>query len=249
MTLFLGLSLLLLALFVGMLAQLFRNAPHPSAPAVAALEELARRLGGSLRWDSPYEVLVTGRARLGPVEVRAWLERDVPPPVDQAALSVVLLVDRPLALQGRTARVQREGLTGWTLGLGPQRACRSLLALGVDEVVVSAVRVEARVARVEDALQLLDVYTTEQMVERMRLLADAIGARPVPAPKVTATERTAQASPAASTCPYCRTPVDDDPEECPACATLHHGECLREHGRCTVHGCRGRPSPRVQERA
>jgi TM2 domain-containing membrane protein YozV len=45
------------------------------------------------------------------------------------------------------------------------------------------------------------------------------------------------------TCAYCRAPFDADEEvvACPACGTVHHGDCLRENGGCTVFGCSEAP--------
>jgi hypothetical protein len=42
-------------------------------------------------------------------------------------------------------------------------------------------------------------------------------------------------------CPYCHDDITTRPaEECPHCGTLHHAECLREHGGCVVLACQGR---------
>lgn len=210
------------------------------------LGELARRLDGELRWDSPYEAQIVGRQ----VELRAWLDPDMPLPANEPALRVALLLDPPLDLgrRAKVIRLQRGTLDGVTLGRGAQPAIDELLR-DVDEVLVSAGRLEARAARVEQALATVrEPAAVLRLLRQLEALARRLAEQRRPAPRVTATERSARDS-KASTCPYCRTPVEDDPEECPACATLHHGECLREHGRCTVLGCRGRPGPRVQERA
>jgi TM2 domain-containing membrane protein YozV len=45
-----------------------------------------------------------------------------------------------------------------------------------------------------------------------------------------------------STCPYCRTELDDQPLECPGCGTPHHPECYEENGGCTVFGCSSAPA-------
>lgn len=51
------------------------------------------------------------------------------------------------------------------------------------------------------------------------------------------------ASPLRATCPYCRTPFEEDDEivACPGCATQHHADCLKENGGCTVFGCSHAP--------
>lgn len=216
----------------------------------AALEELARRLDGRLRWDSPYEAVLVGRAGPHTVELRAWLDPDMPLPAFEPALRVALLLELPLDLgrRAKVIRLQRGTLDGVTLARGAQPAIDELLQ-DADEVLVSAGRLEARAARVEQALAALrDPRAVARLVRQLETLARLLGQQPRPAPRVSATERSAPAT-SATTCPYCRTPVDDDPDECPVCATPHHAECLREHGRCTVLGCRGRPRPRVQERA
>jgi len=212
-----------------------------------ALADLSRRLDGALRWDSPYEAVLVGRSGPRQVELRAWLDPDMPLPANEPALRVSLLLDPPVDLgrRARVIRLQRGTLDGITLSRGVQPAIDELLR-DVDEVLVSAGRLEARAARVEQALAALqEPATVSRLLRQLETLARLLAEHHQrPALRVGVTERSA-----ASTCPYCRTPVDDDPEECPACATLHHAECLREHGRCTVLGCRGRPAPRVQERA
>lgn len=52
-------------------------------------------------------------------------------------------------------------------------------------------------------------------------------------------------------CPYCRTPIDADPQSqkiCEGCATPHHPECFAENGGCTLFGCKFAPpdEPKLQ---
>ncbi len=46
---------------------------------------------------------------------------------------------------------------------------------------------------------------------------------------------------AGSTCPYCKDRLQPRESEgvirCPSCDSLHHTDCWREHGGCSVHGC------------
>ncbi|MGC8863033.1 MAG: RING finger protein [Armatimonadota bacterium] len=44
-----------------------------------------------------------------------------------------------------------------------------------------------------------------------------------------------------TSCPYCLGPMADAVETvtCPRCGTVHHAECWRDNGRCSVHGCDG----------
>ncbi|MEZ0231055.1 MAG: hypothetical protein ACAI25_20740 [Planctomycetota bacterium] len=39
-------------------------------------------------------------------------------------------------------------------------------------------------------------------------------------------------------CPYCHADVKGAAWECPGCGTVHHEDCARENGSCTVLGCR-----------
>jgi len=52
-----------------------------------------------------------------------------------------------------------------------------------------------------------------------------------------------------ATCPYCRAAFEPEDEvvTCPACGTVHHGDCLRDNGGCTVFGCSQAPveEPRI----
>lgn len=58
---------------------------------------------------------------------------------------------------------------------------------------------------------------------------------------------------AASRCPFCRDVLRGGAAwDCPACRTVHHAECAREAGGCTVHGCeqaRARPGRTPLEKA
>ena len=45
-----------------------------------------------------------------------------------------------------------------------------------------------------------------------------------------------------SVCPYCRSPFDGPPFECPGCGAPHHAECFEENGGCTVFGCTAAPA-------
>jgi TM2 domain-containing membrane protein YozV len=51
---------------------------------------------------------------------------------------------------------------------------------------------------------------------------------------------------AAATCPYCRTPIEEDSDPpkvfCQGCGTPHHGECFEENGGCTIFGCSAAPA-------
>jgi hypothetical protein len=192
-------------------------------------------------WPSPFEASVSGAAGDARLELRAWLDPRTPPPAGTPGFGLALLPARPLALTGRVLRV-RGRAPAVTLPAAARSLVERLHADGLDEVVLTAGRVEARLDSADHAVDRLAAPALARLVERLQRLASALGERP----RITALGETT-----ATTCPYCRTPVEDDPLECPACATVHHGECLREHGRCTVLGCRGRPGPalRVQERA
>lgn len=43
----------------------------------------------------------------------------------------------------------------------------------------------------------------------------------------------------ATLCPYCRSPIESRRRTiaCPSCGTLHHRQCWRNHGTCSVFGC------------
>jgi TM2 domain-containing membrane protein YozV len=45
-------------------------------------------------------------------------------------------------------------------------------------------------------------------------------------------------------CPYCRTPIDDEAnrQDCSGCGTPHHADCYAENGGCTVFGCAQAPA-------
>ena len=45
-----------------------------------------------------------------------------------------------------------------------------------------------------------------------------------------------------SSCPYCRSELDEQALECPGCGTPHHPECFEENGGCTVFGCSAAPA-------
>jgi TM2 domain-containing membrane protein YozV len=50
---------------------------------------------------------------------------------------------------------------------------------------------------------------------------------------------------AAAVCPYCRGPIEADPEQqkvCDGCGTPHHFDCYEENGGCTVFGCSAAPA-------
>lgn len=54
----------------------------------------------------------------------------------------------------------------------------------------------------------------------------------------------------AQVCPFCRDAIDaaaQDAVACEGCATLHHGECWAENGRCTVRGCEQVRAERVPD--
>lgn len=42
-------------------------------------------------------------------------------------------------------------------------------------------------------------------------------------------------------CPYCLSPVgaDEDKVRCPKCGVVHHADCWRTNGSCSVYGCDG----------
>lgn len=42
-------------------------------------------------------------------------------------------------------------------------------------------------------------------------------------------------------CPYCLSPIDENAEvvRCPVCGVVHHAECWRANGKCSVYGCDG----------
>jgi hypothetical protein len=49
----------------------------------------------------------------------------------------------------------------------------------------------------------------------------------------------------AALCPYCRGPVEGEPESqkiCEGCGTPHHQDCFQENGGCTVFGCSFAPA-------
>jgi pyruvate/2-oxoglutarate dehydrogenase complex dihydrolipoamide acyltransferase (E2) component len=50
------------------------------------------------------------------------------------------------------------------------------------------------------------------------------------------------------TCPYCRFPLKEGSpiQECSYCHTVHHGDCWRENGGCSVGGCTGAPTQVTQ---
>src|SRR5271167_2864936 len=50
---------------------------------------------------------------------------------------------------------------------------------------------------------------------------------------------------AAAVCPYCRGPIEADPQQqkvCEGCGTPHHLDCYEENGGCTVFGCSAAPA-------
>jgi hypothetical protein len=232
---------------VGLLAWIewMRSGPKapPPAPApeltAALLGELAARVAGQVTWPSPYEAHVAGALGEVGVELRAWLDPGTPLPAGEPGFALALLPPRPLNLSGRVLRLRtRDGVI--TLPAPARPLVHALHGAGFDEVVLTAGRVEVRLDRADHVVDQLDGPSLERLLVKLQRLTAALGERP---------RVTIAAAVTAPTCPYCRTPVEDDPDPCPTCATLHHGECLREHGRCTVLGCRGRPRPRLQERA
>ena len=42
-------------------------------------------------------------------------------------------------------------------------------------------------------------------------------------------------------CPYCLSPVEPDEERvrCPKCGVVHHADCWKANGSCSVYGCDG----------
>ena len=42
-------------------------------------------------------------------------------------------------------------------------------------------------------------------------------------------------------CPYCLSPIEGNAERirCPVCGVVHHAECWRTNGKCSVYGCDG----------
>lgn len=44
-----------------------------------------------------------------------------------------------------------------------------------------------------------------------------------------------------SNCPYCLSPIESREEaiRCPKCGVMHHAECWKSNGRCSVYGCDG----------
>jgi len=42
-------------------------------------------------------------------------------------------------------------------------------------------------------------------------------------------------------CPYCLSPVgqDEDKVRCPRCGVIHHSDCWKANGSCSVYGCDG----------
>jgi len=42
-------------------------------------------------------------------------------------------------------------------------------------------------------------------------------------------------------CPYCLSPVGDQEEKvrCPKCGVIHHADCWKANGSCSVYGCDG----------
>jgi ribosomal protein L40E len=42
-------------------------------------------------------------------------------------------------------------------------------------------------------------------------------------------------------CPYCLSPVEPDEERvrCPRCGVVHHADCWKTNGKCSVYGCDG----------
>jgi hypothetical protein len=42
-------------------------------------------------------------------------------------------------------------------------------------------------------------------------------------------------------CPYCLSPVEPDEERvrCPKCGVIHHADCWKANGSCSVYGCDG----------
>jgi hypothetical protein len=56
-----------------------------------------------------------------------------------------------------------------------------------------------------------------------------------------------QAANAFASCPFCKDAVSPGEAEgtvrCPTCGALHHADCWRDHGGCSIHGCpRGGPT-------
>ena len=49
--------------------------------------------------------------------------------------------------------------------------------------------------------------------------------------------------PVSQTCPFCLSPIEstENTRACPRCETVHHHECWRENGGCTVYGCTASP--------
>jgi hypothetical protein len=133
---------------------------------------------------------------------------------------------------------------------GPDLALRTLLKR-VDEVKLGLSGLEARSREplgepslriVADALISLAGFVRTDPPPKPDPVARLIATRTRPADAVRGAEsegpRVVVRGP--QVCPFCRDGIDADAQDavaCEGCATLHHGECWAENGRCTVRGC------------
>lgn len=212
-------------------AERFRPpSPAEVRAAVAAVEAVA----GPARWTSPYTLHQRFRRGERDGELGAWI--GAPPSGDEPALQVALQAPGGGGRDGpRIVRVAR-GEPPLVVAPGLRRAVERLLTR-CDEVVVAGGRIEARVRRPDDALAALGPTRLEELLARLEAAVEAAVAA---APAVSV-----RAAAAGQACPYCRDPLDAaGTAACEACGTAHHAECLAEHGRCTVLGCKGGKRPR-----
>jgi hypothetical protein len=112
---------------------------------------------------------------------------------------------------------------------------RILYGLGADEVRATDGRLGATIQ-----VTSLVAERTRELLDSLAKVAEAYARRLAGPALGHMVERYLWLDGGAPRCPYCHVDIAEDAKDLAACArckTLHHDECFREHGGCTLLGC------------
>lgn len=249
------------ALSIFALAQSWNDEAANLVPFDPALQAFSRALKQPrLRNLLGDTMRVEGRLRGEEVAAHVW------PAAHEVRADVRVEAVIPVALSGTVVR----GRTGPRLAgdrelpasfreAGPDLALRTLLQK-VDEVKLGLSGIEARSREPLGERTLLVV--AEALIALAGFVRTDTPPKPAPVARLIATRtrpadaaRGAESGPrvggrGAQVCPFCRDGIDADARDavaCEGCATLHHGDCWAENGRCTVRGCEQVRAERVPD--